>query len=49
MKQFTVFGLLALSLLASPASFGQTLLTSDEINTAEFIDSLPEGVSALDR
>ena len=47
MKQFTVFGLLALSLLASPASFGQTLLTSDEINTAEFTDSLPEGVSAL--
>ena len=47
MKKFAVFGLLALSFTASPASFGQTPLTSDEINAAEFIDAMPEGVSAL--
>jgi lipoprotein-anchoring transpeptidase ErfK/SrfK len=47
MKKFAVFGLLALSFLSSPASFGQTPLTSDEINAAEFIDAMPEGVSAL--
>jgi lipoprotein-anchoring transpeptidase ErfK/SrfK len=47
MKKFTAFGLLALSFLCSPASFGDTPLTSDEINAAEFIGELPEGVSAL--
>ena len=47
MKKFAGFGLLALSFLNSPASFGQTPLTPDEINAAEFIDAMPEGVSAL--
>ena len=47
MKKFAAFGLLALSFLSSPASFGQTPLTADEINAAEFIDAMPEGVSAL--
>jgi lipoprotein-anchoring transpeptidase ErfK/SrfK len=47
MKKFTAFGLLVLSFIYSPASFGQTPLTTDEINAAEFIDAMPEGVSAL--
>ena len=47
MKKFVALGLLALSFLFSPASFGQTPLTPDEINAAEFIDAMPEGVSAL--
>lgn len=47
MKKFTAPGLLALSFICSSASFGQTPLTSNEINTAEFIDAMPEGVSAL--
>ena len=47
MKKYAAFSLLALSFLASPASFGQTPLTSDEINAAEFVDVMPEGVSAL--
>ncbi|HUQ34756.1 MAG TPA: L,D-transpeptidase [Aestuariivirga sp.] len=47
MKKFTAFSFLVLSFLASPASFGQTPLTPDEINAAEFIDALPEGVSPL--
>lgn len=47
MKKFLAFGLLALSFVHSPAGFGQTPLTSDEINAAEFVDSMPEGVSAL--
>jgi lipoprotein-anchoring transpeptidase ErfK/SrfK len=47
MKKFVAFGLLALSSLYSPAGFGQTPLTSDEMNAAEFIDAMPEGVSAL--
>ncbi|MBC8018357.1 MAG: murein L,D-transpeptidase [Verrucomicrobia bacterium] len=47
MKKFAAFGLLALSYIYSPAGFGQTPLTSDEINAAEFVDAMPEGVSAL--
>jgi len=47
MKKFLAFSLLALSFVHSPAGFGQTPLTSEEINAAEFVDSLPEGVSAL--
>ncbi|MEQ1521468.1 MAG: peptidoglycan-binding domain-containing protein, partial [Aestuariivirga sp.] len=47
MKKFAGFGLLALSFVYSPASFGQTPLIPDEINAAEFIDTMPEGVSAL--
>ena len=47
MKKFMVFGLLALSFIASSASFAQTPLTSEEINAAEFTGSMPEGVSAL--
>ncbi len=31
----------------STAGFGDTPMTSDEINAAEFIDAMPEGVSAL--
>lgn len=47
MKKFAAFGLLALSFLASPTSFGQTPLTPDGINAAEFIDAMPEGLSPL--
>jgi len=47
MKKFTIFGFLALSITASPASFGQAPLTPEAINAAEFTDVIPEGVSAL--
>jgi hypothetical protein len=47
MKKFSAFGLLALTFLSSPVSFAQTPLTADEINAAEFVDAMPEGVSAL--
>ena len=47
MKKFTAFGLFALSFISSTASFGDTPLTLDEINAAEFSDALPEGVSAV--
>lgn len=47
MKKFVGLGLLSLSFIFSPASHGQTPLTSEEINGAEFVDVIPEGVSAL--
>ena len=41
-------GLFVLSFIhLSTASFGDTLITSEEINAAEFLDVLPEGVSPL--
>ena len=47
MKKFAASGLLVLPFIYSPASFGQTPLTSEDINAAEFADAMPEGVSAL--
>ena len=44
----TIGGAFVLSVvLLSTASFGQSPMTADEINAAEFSDALPEGVSAL--
>ena len=47
MKKFMIFGFFALSFVYSTTSFSETLLTADEINTAEFSGELPEGVSAV--
>ena len=47
MNKFTIFGLFALSFIHTTTSFSETPLTSDEINAAEFSESLPEGVSAV--
>ena len=47
MKKITIFGLFALSLIQPTPSFSETPLTADEINAAEFSESLPEGVSAV--
>ncbi len=48
MKYVTIAAAFVLSFIhLSTASFSGTPMTSDEINAAEFIDALPEGVSAL--
>ena len=47
MKHVAIAAAFVLSFIYSTASFGDTPLTSDEINAAEFSDVLPEGVSAL--
>jgi lipoprotein-anchoring transpeptidase ErfK/SrfK len=47
MRKFMIFGLFALSILQPTTGFGQTPLTADEINAAEFSASLPEGISAV--
>ena len=53
MKKFIAVGAFVLSFghcnvsFSDTGSFGETPLTSDEINAAEFSDVLPEGVSAL--
>ena len=46
MKKF-FFSLSALCIFYSSASFAGPLITTDEINAAEFSDALPEGMSAL--
>ena len=48
LKYVTIAAAFVLSFIhLSTASFSGTPMTSDEINAAEFIDALPEGVSAL--
>lgn len=48
MKHVVIGGAFVLSFIhLSTASFGDTPMTSDEINAAEFSGALPEGVSAL--
>ena len=48
LKHVTICGAFVLSFIhLSTASFGDTPMTSDEINVAEFSDAPPEGVSAL--
>lgn len=47
MKKFIVFAIFTLSLLQSNTSFGEALLTAQEINAAEFTGELPAGLSAV--
>ena len=47
LKSVTIGAFVLSSILLSTASFGQSLMTADEINAAEFSDALPEGASAL--
>ena len=48
MKYVTIGGAFILSFIhLSTVSFGDTPMTSEEINAAEFLDVLPEGVSPL--